>query len=104
MNRTEVMGRMQVITTLLGHSIREIIDPRKYAPDADSRQQSNFETGTRFKCCECLLVERDARFYPCCECADNMAMRVESAESHFIPRDLDGEEGVLETVLFEDDE
>jgi hypothetical protein len=96
---------MQVITTLTdGRTMREVFDPRKYDANADTRQSSNIERKTRFLSCDCMLVERDARLYPCIECGDNMLVHVVTGVSHFIPRDSDSEEGELETLLFEDDE
>ena len=94
---------MKVITIVDGHCIRELLDPKHYDENAEARQSSNFECKTRYKCCECMLVERDARLYPCVECEDNMLVRVGTGITHFIPRDSDGEEAELETLLFKDE-
>ncbi|MEX2718692.1 MAG: hypothetical protein Q6370_020530 [Candidatus Sigynarchaeota archaeon] len=95
---------MQIITRVLGHSAREIVNPRRYLPDADATRDSAFECQTRYKCCECMFVERDARLYPCSECVDNMLVQVPSPVSRFIPRDVDAEDGELETLLFTNDD
>jgi len=71
----------------------EHVDPSSTTGDDEATGE---QESTRYSCCECLFVERNARQYPCETCRDNMVVATGSLESHFEPRDS-------ENVMYFDD-
>jgi len=86
---------MLCVTRGCGTTFHEHVDPSEYNEDCEDMRPGDI-AATRFACCECVFVERNARCYPCNACKDNMLVTTMVEASQFAPRDAE------EVVYFDD--
>jgi len=86
---------MLCVTRGDGVTFHEHVDPSDYHEDCEDMRPNDIAE-TRFACCECMFVERNARCYPCDACKDNMLVKTMASTSQFTSREAD------EVVYFDD--